>query len=58
LMLKDEKVIPLLKKPVEVLSKRVQEKIDAQKIFELNKTVTNKRQKDSFESLCPVWLRG
>ncbi len=56
LMLKDEKVLPLLKKPVEVLSKRVQQKIDAEKNFELKKTVATKRQKDSFESLCPALL--
>lgn len=58
LMLKDEKVLPLLKKPIEVLSKRVQQKIDAQKIFELKKPITIKRQKDSFEPLCPALLRG
>lgn len=58
LMLKDEKVIPLLKKPVEVLVKRVQEKIDAKNNFEQKKIIATKRQKDSFESLCPALLRG
>ncbi len=55
LMLKDDKVVPRLKKPVEVLSKRVQEKIDAENNFELKKHRSNKRQKDSFESLCPYF---
>ena len=58
LVLKDEKVLPLLKKPVEILSKRVQEKIDSQKIFELNKTLVSKRQKNPSRVLCPAMLRG
>lgn len=58
LTLKDDKVFPLLKKPVEVLSRRVQEKIDAQNIFEPKKKLAQKGQKDSFESLCPALLRG
>lgn len=58
LTLKDEKVLPLLKKPVEVLAKRVQEKIDAQKIFEPNKNLTLKRQKSTFVPSHPIVLRG
>ncbi len=57
LMLKDDNVVPFLKKPVEILSKRVQEKIDAENNFEPKKHRSNKRQKDSFESLCPALLR-
>ncbi len=57
LMLKDDNVVPFLKKPVAVLSKRVQEKIDAENNFEPKKHRSNKRQKDSFESLCPALLR-
>ncbi len=56
LTLTDKKVIPTLKKPVEVLAQRVQEKIDAQKIFEQKKTVAIKRQKSSYEPLCPSLL--
>ena len=58
LTLKDEKVLPFLKKPIEVLARRVQEKIDAQKNFELNKTIATKRQKNPSEVLCPALLRG
>lgn len=58
LMLKDEKVLSTLKKPVYVISKRVQQKIDAENNFEPKKTIATKRQKDSFESLCPALLRG
>lgn len=57
LMLKDKEVTPTLKKPIEVLSKRVQEKLDAENTFEPKKRGVNKRQKDSFESLCPALLR-
>ena len=56
-MLEDGKVSYSLKKPVEAIAKRVQEKIDAEKSFELTKYVGKKRQKDSFESLCPALLR-
>lgn len=56
LTLKNKKLTKTLTKPVEVISKRVQEKIDAKNTFELEKTVVNKRQKDSFESLCPALL--
>lgn len=41
-MLKDKKVIYSLTKPVEVLAKRVQEKLDAEKSFEPQKSVGNK----------------
>lgn len=58
LMLKDEKVIPLLTKPVEALSKRVQQKIDAENSFELKKTLGTKRQKNPSGVLCPALLRG
>lgn len=57
LILKDKKVDYQLKKPIEVLSKRVQEKIDAENTFEQKKRGSNKGQKDSFESLCPALLR-
>ncbi|MEI6022472.1 MAG: recombinase family protein [bacterium] len=56
LTLKDEKVLPLLKKPVEVLAKRVQEKIDAQKIFEPRKTLTKKGKTPAFADVHPIWL--
>ena len=56
LVLKDKKVLPLLKKPLEVLSKRVQEKIDAKNIFEPKKTLVSKRQNTSSEVLCPALL--
>ncbi len=56
LMLKDKKVLPLLKKPIEVLSKRVQQKIDAQNNFERQKSVTTKRQKSPLSPLCPELL--
>ena len=56
LVLKDKKVLPLLKKPLEVLSKRVQEKIDTKNIFEPKKTLVSKRQNTSSEVLCPSLL--
>jgi site-specific DNA recombinase len=57
LMLKDDIINPTLKKPIEILAKRVQQKIDSENTFELNKDGSVKRQKDSFESLCPALLR-
>lgn len=57
MMLKDGKLKYDLKKPVAVIAKRVQERIDAKNNFEPKKTVGNKRQKDSFESLHPIMLR-
>lgn len=57
LMLKDGKLKYDLKKPVAVLAKRVQQKIDAKNTFEPSKSIVNKRQKDSFESLHPSLLR-
>ncbi len=57
LMLKDEIVLPLLKKPVEVLSKRVQERIDAKNILEQQKSVDMKGQKTLSGGLCPIELR-
>jgi site-specific DNA recombinase len=58
IMLKDDKVLPVLSKSVEILAQRVQEKIDAGIIFEPDKNHTLKAQKDSFESLCPSLLPG
>lgn len=56
LVLIDDQAIPTLKKSVMTLSKRVQQKLDEEKTFEQKKTVSTKRQKDSFESLCPALL--
>ena len=56
LTLKDQKITKSLTKPVEIISKRVQEKIDAKNTFELEKTVVNQGQNDSFESLHPALL--
>jgi site-specific DNA recombinase len=58
LVLIDDKVIPTLKKSVATLASRVQQKIDAKNTFEPKKRLAQKRQKDSFESLCPALLRG
>jgi site-specific DNA recombinase len=58
LTLKDEKVLPLLKKPVEVLAKRVQERIDTQNNFELEKGLGIKGQKTLSGGLRPIVLRG
>ncbi len=58
LVLKDEIVLPFLTKPVQVLSKRVQEKIDAENNFELKKSVAIKGQKNPSGVLCPALLRG
>lgn len=58
LVLTDKKVTHKLKKPIEVLSKRVQEKLDAENTFEQAKGGSNKRQKGSSEPLCPSLLRG
>jgi hypothetical protein len=58
LVLKDKKVLYTLKKPVEVLVKRVQEKIDAKNNFEPKKSVGNKRKSTPTEVLCPALLRG
>ncbi len=56
LMLKDKIVLPLLKRPVEVISKRVQQKIDAENSFELDKKVDTKGQKTLSEGLRPIGL--
>lgn len=57
LTLKDGKVTTSLKKPLEILSKRVQEKIDTEKFFEPNKNLTPETQKGSLKPLCPIMLR-
>lgn len=56
LMLKDKKIIYTLKKPIEIIAKRVQQKLDQKNSFEPEKTLLNNRQRDSFESLCPALL--
>lgn len=48
LVLKDQKVSYTLKKSVEVLAKRVQEKLDAEKTFEPKESVGKQRQKGTF----------
>lgn len=58
LVLKDQKVAYTLTKKVERIAQRVQQKLDDEKVFELKKGGSAKRQKDSFESLCPALLRG
>ena len=58
MVLTNKKVTYDLKRPIEVLSKRVQEKLDAENTFELAKGGSNKRQKGSSEPLCPSLLRG
>ncbi len=58
LMLKDEKVLYTLTKPVAKLAERVQQQLDLEKTFEPKKSGLSKRQKDSFESLRPALLRG
>lgn len=57
LTLKDDRVLHTLTKPLEVLAKRVQEKIDTQNIFEPKKSIVSKRQKSTFVPLCPALLR-
>ncbi len=57
IILEDGTITPKLKKPLELLAKRVQERIDAKNTFEPVKNVGNKRQKDSFESPHPILLR-
>jgi len=42
--------------PAQALSKRIKEKLEAEKFFEPQKTVVNKGQKGSFEPLCPAML--
>ncbi len=49
LTLKDKKVSHSLKKPFEVLAKRVQERIDQQKIFEQQKTLTTQGRKGDLQ---------
>ncbi len=49
LTLKDKKVIYTFKKPVAVLAQRVQEKIDAENIFEPEKTLVTKGLKGDSE---------
>ena len=58
LTLLDEKVLSVLKKPVEVLAKRVQKKIDAENNFEPQETVDTKEQTDTFASVCPIMCPG
>ncbi len=56
LVLTDKKVTYKLKKPIEVLSKRVQEKLDAENTFEPEKGGSNERQKGTSVPLCPSLL--
>lgn len=56
LMLKDDNVIPTLKKSTGALAKRVQQRLDSEKSFELSKKRSTKGQSDSFESLHPALL--
>ena len=58
LMLNDGKVLPTLKKPVAVLAKRVQQKLDQKKIFERQKSIVNADESDSFDSLTNPLLLG
>lgn len=57
LVLTDGNIKPNLRMITEIVAKRVQEKLDAEKTFEPRRHGSNKRQKDSFESLCPALLR-
>ena len=57
LMLKDGSVTYKLKEPVEVLAKRVQERIDSRNTFEPTKNGSDARQKDPLRSLHPSMLR-
>lgn len=56
--LKDEKVLSLLKRPVEVLAQRVQQKIDSQNNFEPRKSTAKKGKSDTFVPDCPVLCPG
>jgi DNA invertase Pin-like site-specific DNA recombinase len=56
--LTDKKALCTKKKAVEVLAKRVQQRLDEKMTFEHENILANKRQKDSFESLSPSLLRG
>lgn len=58
LMLKDKEAIYTLKTPVERLSKRIQQRIDAQKIFERQKTLSPQGQKGSLGGSFRTELRG
>lgn len=58
LTLKDKKLSYTLKKPVEVIAKRVQERLDAQKIFEQQKTLAPKGRKGSLPPKLSTLLRG
>jgi hypothetical protein len=57
LVITDGNVAYTLKKPVQILADRIKQHIDDKKIFEPQKTLAIKRQKDSFESLSPALLR-
>ena len=57
LMLKDKNVMYSLSKPVEVLAKRVQQKLDAEKSFELKESVVNKRKNRDSTPVSPILLR-
>ncbi|MCB9805591.1 recombinase zinc beta ribbon domain-containing protein [Candidatus Nomurabacteria bacterium] len=58
LTLKDKKVIYSLTKPVEVLAKRVQEKLDAEKSFELKKTFVKQRRNKDLVGVSTALLHG
>ena len=57
LVIKDKKVAYTLNKPMGIILKRVQEKIDSENLFEPRKTVTQKGQKGVSTPLHPSLLR-
>lgn len=56
LVLTDKNISYVLKKPVQKLAERVQQRLDAENTFEPKKSVATKRQKSSFEPLHPTML--
>ncbi|MFA6554266.1 MAG: recombinase family protein [Candidatus Paceibacterota bacterium] len=57
LVINNEKVSYTLEKSVEMIAKRVQEKIDSEKLFEPQKTLVQKGQKGVITPLHPALLR-
>ena len=57
LVIKDKKVAYTLNKPMEIVLRRVQEKIDAEKLFEPRKSLTHTGQKGVSTPLHPSLLR-
>lgn len=58
LTLKDKKLSYSLKKPVEVLAKRVQEKLDSQKNLEPSKTLAQEGHNGETDPQTSTLLRG